>query len=103
MICVSVSSTKPTVTLLVCVNQRLSDQHLSCGQQGAKALLAAIKPLAKTVSLATAPFPCMGMCQQGPNIRIAPGGPVFHQVTIDSLPTVVAEAERFLQAIQQNQ
>ncbi|MCB6181980.1 (2Fe-2S) ferredoxin domain-containing protein [Leeia sp. TBRC 13508] len=84
-----------TVTLLVCVNQRLTDQKPSCGASGSKALLAALKPLVKEHGLNVGPISCLGLCEKGPNVRLVPAGPVFHHVTPEKLNALVVKAVEF--------
>jgi (2Fe-2S) ferredoxin len=40
---------------------------------------------------------CLGQCERGPNLRIAPGGCFYHQFTMDDMPKVIAELQRLEQ------
>ncbi|WP_374338490.1 hypothetical protein [Leeia sp.] len=83
---------QPT-TLIVCTKHRFLGQQPSCGGRGSKALLDALKPLAAAADIEVIPFPCLGECEHGPNIKLAPGGRFFHQVTMAQLPDIVAAAQ----------
>lgn len=38
------------------------------------------------------PLPCLGECERGPNIKLMPAERLFHGVTQEALPMIVAEA-----------
>ena len=41
---------------------------------------------------------CLGRCEQGPAMRIAPGGPFFTEIDEAALAVIITELERFIAA-----
>ena len=84
--------------LLICTNRRLTDQSPSCAGAGAEALadelerLAQARGLPVTVTRST----CLGRCEQGPNLRFAPGGDFLGNLSMENLTEVIGQLERFL-------
>lgn len=87
----------PDVRLIVCVNRRLTDRHPSCGARGSQALIEAILRGCdeRGLTLPVEEVLCLGDCGRGPNLRLAPGGPHFHGVTLADLPRLLDEIQRF--------
>jgi (2Fe-2S) ferredoxin len=92
---------RPTVT--VCINERKESFVPSCGRRGSHEMLAALRAgLAERgldVDLQT--IACLGLCDKGPNVRVAPSGSLYHAVApadvgalIDSLAQELASAGR---------
>ena len=88
--------------LVVCINRRLDEDKPSCAARGSEALVArfaeGISRRGLTVELRKV-F-CMGRCELGPNVRIAPGGKNYNGVResdVESLLDDLAEVcERHL-------
>lgn len=80
------------IALLVCVNQRWAHESPSCAGRGSPALRDALEQACVAAGLAIPclAVPCLGYCDQGPNVRLAPGGPFFHQVTPADVPNIIA-------------
>lgn len=79
-------------TIMVCIKRRFG-KNPSCAARGSEALAVLLEQ-----QLAQAGhrnrvhrFPCLGMCEVGPNIKVV-GGDLFHQVGEDDLPAILAEA-----------
>ena len=74
---------------LVCVNRRIG-KPACAGAAIADALETELRgrqlafPVERTV--------CLGACEQGPNIRLAPGGRFYHQVTVARIAELVDDA-----------
>ena len=88
--------------LTVCINRRPENGiSVSCGPRGGDAILAALKDeLARrgaAIELST--IPCLGLCQKGPNIRLAPGNNWFHGVRPQDAPAVVDATLRHYAAV----
>lgn len=83
-----------TVRILVCANRRLGDARPSC-DGGALADQLADLIAARGAAIRVERFLCFGVCDLGPNLRIAPGGPFFHRVTPVDLPAVLEAAVAF--------
>ncbi|EIJ43407.1 hypothetical protein BegalDRAFT_2564 [Beggiatoa alba B18LD] len=79
--------------LLVCVNKRLLNQP-SCATRGgveiAEALEKAISE--QQLPLTVQRFYCLGHCQEGANVKIAPQGQFFHSVTLADIPLILKTA-----------
>ena len=79
--------------IMVCVNKRIS-RRPSCGDDGGESWARLLEQrLAENNS--TIPVErmyCLGQCHEGPNIRIAPNGKIFHHVQESDIDAIVAEA-----------
>jgi (2Fe-2S) ferredoxin len=89
----------PPVFLMACVNLRRGGQEPSCTARGALEVLAAIRAAVgrdpALQDIAVQSCYCFGRCAEGPVVRIGPGGPFFHQVTVADVPRLLEEARRF--------
>ena len=75
------------VRLVVCINRRLGTGQRSCVGSGNLEYIAEVKRL---IELAGFDVPvvereCLGKCEQGPVMRIAPGGQFYTEISQDSL------------------
>lgn len=70
-------------TLLVCVNQRFGFDKPSCGARGGEVILRLLREEAarRDLDIRIEPQICFGHCQEGPNVRLAPGGRFWHGVS----------------------
>lgn len=91
------------VRLIVCINERLGTGQRSCVGSGSLALIARIESMIADAGLDVPVVrrECLGRCEQGPVMRIAPGGPFFTQIddgelerVFDGLRQFVARAEQ---------
>ena len=80
--------------ILICTNYRANKRNPSCGAKGSLELLDALKSKQLDISIEEAP--CMGRCQQGPNINILPNG-----LWLDSLSTEEAAIDDLIHVIKQ--
>lgn len=76
-------------SLAVCVHKRMSSK--SCGTGKGPEIAEALQK-----ELADAGLPqkvsqiyCFGMCEKGPNVRLIPGGPFFHNVDVNDLSPII--------------
>ncbi|MBF0470503.1 MAG: (2Fe-2S) ferredoxin domain-containing protein [Gammaproteobacteria bacterium] len=85
-------------TLLVCIHQRSS--NASCGGRGSEQLLPQLNLALDKAKLKVRiePIHCFGRCQQGPIVRIAPGGAFFSEVTPESIPQIITELRQAIAA-----
>ncbi|OYZ08742.1 MAG: hypothetical protein B7Y32_01935 [Methylophilales bacterium 16-45-7] len=85
-------------SILICLNHRKNPNQPSCGARGAAALkqqlIEAVN--ASGLALGVQEIQCLGECEQGPNLRLIPGGPAFHQVSADQIPAILNAAKYFL-------
>jgi len=81
------------VTILVCIKERTAGKT-SCAGRGAEALMAELERLTavKKLGIEVEPLRCFGRCEEGANVRIAPGGAFFHHVTTEDLPAILDAA-----------
>ena len=86
------------VRLIVCVNRRLTTRHPSCGARGSEALIEAITRGCgeRGLQLGVETVLCLGDCERGPNLRLAPGGPHFHGMTQEDVPRLLDRIEDFM-------
>jgi (2Fe-2S) ferredoxin len=75
---------------MVCVNQRFGADTPSCGAGGGERFAARLGELlaARGVTLEVERIRCFGRCAEGPNLRLAPGGPFWRGVTDAELPAI---------------
>lgn len=83
-------------SVVICINRRLGSHTPSCAGRGSEVLAAELERQLAHAGLAVAlrRIDCLGQCEQGPNLRIAPGGAFYHGVGLDDLPGIVAELQR---------
>ena len=77
--------------LVVCTNQRLGARQRSCAGSGSRALLDQLRTMIASAGLEVAVVEqvCLGKCEQGPAMRIAPGGRFFTEVDEVMLPDIL--------------
>ena len=78
-------------TLLVCVNRRFGAAEASCGGRGSEALAEAVERgvAERRIDVAVERICCLGKCQFGPNMRLAPGGAFFMGLTPETIADVL--------------
>ena len=86
------------VRLVVCVNRRLGAGKRSCAGSGSLALIARIEHMIEEQQLAIPVVrrECLGRCEEGPTMRIAPGGDFYTEIDEDSLGDIVSGLKQFL-------
>lgn len=79
-------------TLTLCINQRKETFVASCGRRGAleirEELERALK--AQDIPVTFTTIHCLGLCDKGPNARLAPANSWFHEIRIDDVADLVA-------------
>ena len=88
------------VRLIVCINRRLGSGQRSCAGSGSLDLIARIEQLIveQRIEVPVVRRECLGRCEEGPTMRIAPGGPYFTEINAGTLPLIIAELKRFIAA-----
>ena len=84
--------------LVVCVNKRLGTGQRSCVDSGNLDYIADIESLIEQAGL-DVPIvkrECLGKCEWGPVMRIAPGGRFFTEIDESSLPIIIDDLKKFL-------
>ena len=88
------------VRLIVCVNQRLGAGQRSCAGSGNLGYIREVREMIEQAELDVAVVEqvCFGKCEQGPVMRIAPGGRFFTEIDESKLPEIVSELRAFVDA-----
>lgn len=78
-------------TIIVCINRRLGYDKPSCAARGGEDLALALDAAACGTGVTISRLKCFGRCAEGPNVRVH-GGRFFRGVSLDDVPTILAEA-----------
>jgi (2Fe-2S) ferredoxin len=86
------------VMVTVCINRRENVGGLtmaSCGARGSEALAHAIEAglAERKLKARFATIRCLGLCDTGPNVRLAPSNSWFHQVGPGDIPALLDAIE----------
>ncbi len=83
--------------LVVCVNERMGIDKKSCAASGSRTLIPLIKQrLAESaLDFEVVEQVCLGRCEQGIAMRIAPGGPFFTSVTRQDIDAIIHALKHF--------
>ena len=85
------------VRLVVCINQRLGTGQRSCVGSGSLDLISRLeeKMAAQNLDIPIVRRECLGRCEEGPAMRIAPAGPFFTGVDEHSLENIIEALRDF--------
>lgn len=83
--------------LVVCVNERFGIGQKSCAGRGSRELIQKIR---RQLAERQLDYPvteqvCLGRCEQGIVLRIAPGGPFFTGVKPRDIPAIIQALQHF--------
>ncbi len=83
-------------TVIVCVNRRSDPARPSCGI-GGEALVRALRSgvVEQDLPVCVETFHCLGNCEQGPNLKLSPGGEFMHDVHLENLPGILRKIAAF--------
>ena len=86
------------VRLICCINRRLGTGQRSCAGSGSLELIETLETMIAGAGLEVPVVrrECLGRCEEGPVIRIAPAGPFFTELDAAALPDLVAELQAFV-------
>lgn len=78
-------------TVTVCINRRASPDTPSCGARGGEEIAAALQAAVaeRGLPISVEIFRCLGRCEQGPNLKLSPGGEFLHDVHLEDLPQLL--------------
>ena len=81
--------------LLACVNRRFRSDQPSCAARGSSAIADAIEAgiRVRRIALDFERIRCLGQCDRGPALRLAPGGRFFLGVTLEDVARLLDEME----------
>jgi len=81
----------PKPTLLICINKRMDTTRPSCGYRGSIELADAIEKgvAERELGLEIERIHCLGHCQKGPTMRLAPGGKFYLGKGVDDADAVL--------------
>lgn len=84
--------------IIVCVNARSNPNQPSCAMRGSKELLAllAAEIERRQLPIQIEKFLCLGLCEHGPNAKLAPDGPTLKHLSADKLAELLNEIEAFI-------
>ena len=94
------ASGKPLLT--VCINDRGPNAiTVSCGPQGGAGLETAIaEEIARRgLDIDVQTIKCLGLCEKGPNVRLAPGNNWFHEIAASDVAALVDAAARHMDIV----
>ncbi len=85
--------------VIVCTRHRANPDQPSCAARGSLDLAAWLEReiAARGWDIRLERFDCLGRCEDGPNLRLAPGGPFHQAVTAAQRDALLLEIERFCQ------
>jgi NADH:ubiquinone oxidoreductase subunit E len=85
------------VRLVVCVNERLGVDKKSCAGSGSRELIKILKNKLEQqgIDIPIVEQVCLGRCEEGIAMRIAPGGPFFTEVIQSDLDELIDELKAY--------
>jgi len=88
------------VRLIVCINRRLGTGQRSCVGSGSLDLIGKVEAMiaAEHLEVAVIRRECLGRCETGPVMRIAPGGPFFTEIDEARLVDIIARLKSFIES-----
>jgi NADH:ubiquinone oxidoreductase subunit E len=84
------------LSIVVCTNRRYGVDSPSCAASGGVAIASQLEVELREAGLAVEVrrIECLGQCERGPNLRIAPGGEFFYEMTLEQIPQVIDRLRR---------
>ena len=88
--------TRP-VRLVVCINERLGTGQRSCVGSGSLDYIQQLREemAQQCPGIKIVERECLGKCEEGPVMRIAPGGRFFTEINDATLPQIIEELKSF--------
>jgi (2Fe-2S) ferredoxin len=83
--------------LVVCVNERIGPEKKSCAGSGSRELIQIIRQrmIDSGFVFEVIEQVCLGRCERGIAMRIAPGGPFFTEVTEQDVDSIIHALQDF--------
>jgi (2Fe-2S) ferredoxin len=84
-----------TPKFAICVNRRFGSDRPSCGTRGSEAIADAIEAGVRDrgIDVTIERIVCFGMCNDGPNMRLVPGGAFHKAVEMDQVDDILSTLE----------
>jgi (2Fe-2S) ferredoxin len=84
--------------LLVCTNFRANPSQPSCAARGSQQIMAdlVLQFAQQNLKIKVEESPCLGYCNVGSNLRLAPNGAFFHAVNADKYGEIIKACQLFL-------
>jgi len=84
--------------VVVCVNYRANPQQPSCAARGGERIADLIERgiAAENIGIMLERFKCLGRCDEGPNLRMAPGGEFCSGVRPEDVPALLEKIRDFV-------
>jgi NADH:ubiquinone oxidoreductase subunit E len=84
--------------VIVCVNRRSNPEQPSCAARGGVALADRLERelSLRGVSVTLERFHCLGRCEDGPNLKLAPGGQFHTHIRPEDVDELLGEIESFV-------
>ena len=85
------SAPRQPTTIVVCVNRRFRADQPSCAARGSIAVAEALERGVdeRRLPVRVERICCLGECQRGPTVRVAPGGAFFLGVSANDVPAIL--------------
>ena len=86
------------VRLVVCINKRLGTGQRSCVGSGSLGLISQLESMiaAEKLDVPVVRRECLGRCEEGPVMRIAPAGPFFTEIDEAALDDIIDQLKIFI-------
>lgn len=83
--------------VIICNNFRSNPSKPSCSARGSKAITEAITHEVNThqLDIEIEHVKCLGMCERGPNVKLAPLGPFIEGVDNSQIPKLIEKIRAF--------
>jgi (2Fe-2S) ferredoxin len=80
-------------TIIVCINHRANPNQPSCGARGGIELADLVeKEISRLgLNIRMERFKCLGFCDRGPNLKIAPDGRFIYGAKPEDIPILIQE------------
>lgn len=80
-------------SIVVCVNRRFSVDKPSCAARGSEAIAEELELAIERhdLPITVQRVYCLGQCEHGPNLRLAPGGQVYNGFQLDDIDALMEE------------
>ena len=84
-----------TPKFAICINRRFGSDRPSCGNRGSGVIADAIEAgvQERGINVIIERIVCFGMCANGPNMRLVPGGDFHKNVNLDQVDEILAVLE----------